>query len=72
MVVISREGSNPREFIAQNDVLKTHEENIHIVTEWITNDGKFSYQPMSLLGNLVQLKTPQPHPLSLNPESKTF
>jgi hypothetical protein len=40
MVVISREGSNPGEFIAQNEVLRAHAENIHIVTEWITNDGE--------------------------------
>jgi hypothetical protein len=40
MVVISREGSNPEEFIEQNEILKAHQENIHIVTEWITNDGE--------------------------------
>jgi hypothetical protein len=33
-------------------VLKTHEENIHIVTEWITNDGKLSYPLAGLTWDL--------------------
>ena len=49
MVVISREGSNPEQFIAQNEVLKANQENIHIVTEWISNDGKSGHPEMQPL-----------------------
>ncbi|KAJ7333626.1 Nicotinamide/nicotinic acid mononucleotide adenylyltransferase 1 [Desmophyllum pertusum] len=38
LVVISREGSNPESFIYESDVLTKYKNNIHIVTEWISND----------------------------------
>jgi len=38
LVVISREGSNPEKFIYNSDLLTKFQQNIHIVTEWITND----------------------------------
>ncbi|XP_066966755.1 nicotinamide/nicotinic acid mononucleotide adenylyltransferase 1 isoform X5 [Macrobrachium rosenbergii] len=38
IVVITREGSNPYKFIYESDVLTKHQKNIHIVTEWITNE----------------------------------
>nr|XP_053640904.1 nicotinamide/nicotinic acid mononucleotide adenylyltransferase 1-like isoform X2 [Cherax quadricarinatus]XP_053640906.1 nicotinamide/nicotinic acid mononucleotide adenylyltransferase 1-like isoform X3 [Cherax quadricarinatus] len=38
LVVITREGSNPYKFIYESDVLTRHQRNIHIVTEWITNE----------------------------------
>lgn len=38
LVVISRVGSNPESFIYESDVLTKYKNNIHIVTEWISND----------------------------------
>ncbi|XP_076055514.1 nicotinamide mononucleotide adenylyltransferase [Oratosquilla oratoria] len=38
LVVITREGSNPYKFIYESDVLTKYQRNIHIVTEWITNE----------------------------------
>nr|XP_058959310.1 nicotinamide/nicotinic acid mononucleotide adenylyltransferase 1-like [Pocillopora verrucosa] len=38
LVVISRVGSNPESFIYESDVLTKYINNIHIVTEWISND----------------------------------
>ncbi|EDO48825.1 predicted protein [Nematostella vectensis] len=38
IVVITRHGSNPEEFIYNSDVLTKHKNNIHIVTEWIPNE----------------------------------
>nr|XP_022918290.1 nicotinamide/nicotinic acid mononucleotide adenylyltransferase 3 isoform X3 [Onthophagus taurus] len=38
LVVISRENSNPHKFIYNSDILTRYMRNIHIVTEWITND----------------------------------
>merc|ERR1719431_1837980 len=38
IVVISREGSNPEKFIYNSDLLTKYQHNIHIVTEWITNE----------------------------------
>ncbi|KAK3095433.1 hypothetical protein FSP39_014653 [Pinctada imbricata] len=38
LVCITREGSDPRKFIYESDVLTKYQENIHIVTEWIHND----------------------------------
>jgi len=38
LVVITREGSNPYKFIYESDVLHKYQHNIHIVTEWITNE----------------------------------
>ncbi|KAK7070777.1 Nicotinamide/nicotinic acid mononucleotide adenylyltransferase 1 [Halocaridina rubra] len=38
IVVITREGSNPYKFIYESDLLTKHQKNIHIVTEWITNE----------------------------------
>lgn len=38
LVVISRAGSNPESFIYESDVLTKYKNNIHIVTEWISND----------------------------------
>lgn len=38
LVCITREGSDPRKFIYESDVLTKYEDNIHIVTEWIHND----------------------------------
>nr|ACO15603.1 Nicotinamide mononucleotide adenylyltransferase 1 [Caligus clemensi] len=38
LVVVSREGSNPQKFIYNSDILTEYRNNIHIVTEWITND----------------------------------
>jgi len=38
IVVISREGSNPERFIYNSDLLTQYQHNIHIVTEWITNE----------------------------------
>ena len=39
IVVISREGSNPEKFIYNSDLLTRYQHNIHIVPEWIANDG---------------------------------
>jgi len=38
IVVISREGSNPERFIEKSPLLLEHSYNIHIVTDWISND----------------------------------
>lgn len=38
LVVITRNGSNPHRFIYESDVLTEYENNIQIVTEWITNE----------------------------------
>nr|XP_022341479.1 nicotinamide/nicotinic acid mononucleotide adenylyltransferase 1-like isoform X2 [Crassostrea virginica] len=38
LVCITREGSDPRKFIYESDVLTKYQENIIIVTEWIFND----------------------------------
>uniref|UniRef100_A0A1B6DWK1 Nicotinamide-nucleotide adenylyltransferase n=1 Tax=Clastoptera arizonana TaxID=38151 RepID=A0A1B6DWK1_9HEMI len=38
LVVISRSGSNPEKFIYESDILTKYKRNIHIVTEWITNE----------------------------------
>ncbi|XP_052771796.1 nicotinamide/nicotinic acid mononucleotide adenylyltransferase 1-like isoform X2 [Mya arenaria] len=38
LVCITRNGSDPRKFIYESDVLTKHQDNIQIVTEWITND----------------------------------
>ncbi|VDI26012.1 nicotinamide mononucleotide adenylyltransferase [Mytilus galloprovincialis] len=38
LVCITREGSDPRKFIYESDVLTKYEDNIHILTEWIHND----------------------------------
>ncbi|XP_022256918.1 nicotinamide/nicotinic acid mononucleotide adenylyltransferase 1-like isoform X2 [Limulus polyphemus] len=38
LVVITRKGSNPQRFIYESDVLTKYQWNIHLVTEWITND----------------------------------
>ena len=40
IVVISREGSNPEKFIYNSDLLTRYQHNIHIVPEWIANDGR--------------------------------
>ena len=41
IVVISREGSNPEKFIYNSDLLTRYQHNIHIVPEWIANDGEW-------------------------------
>ncbi|GLV32593.1 Nicotinamide mononucleotide adenylyltransferase [Carabus blaptoides fortunei] len=38
LVVITREGANPLKFIYESDILTRYMGNIHIVTEWITNE----------------------------------
>lgn len=38
LVVISRAGSNPEQFIFNSDLLSRHRRNITIVTNWVTND----------------------------------
>ncbi|XP_052227727.1 nicotinamide/nicotinic acid mononucleotide adenylyltransferase 1-like isoform X2 [Dreissena polymorpha] len=38
LVCITRNGSDPRKFIYESDILTRHQDNIHIVTEWITNE----------------------------------
>ncbi|KAA0185830.1 hypothetical protein HAZT_HAZT004546 [Hyalella azteca] len=38
IVVVTREGSNPYKFIYESDTLSRLQRNIHIVTEWISND----------------------------------
>ncbi|GAB0087492.1 Nicotinamide-nucleotide adenylyltransferase [Sergentomyia squamirostris] len=38
IVVISRSGSNPEQFIFNSDVLSKHRRNIHIVTNWVPNE----------------------------------
>ncbi|KAK7791543.1 hypothetical protein R5R35_008344 [Gryllus longicercus] len=38
LVVITREGTNPYKFIYESDILTKHQNNITIVTEWITNE----------------------------------
>ena len=43
IVVISREGSNPEKFIYNSDLLTRYQHNIHIVPEWIANDGKVKF-----------------------------
>ena len=41
IVVITREGSNPGEYIQGHEVLSRYSDNIHIVTERIPNLGNF-------------------------------
>lgn len=38
IVVITRQGTDPRQFIYESDILTKYQNNICIVTEWITND----------------------------------
>lgn len=38
IVVISRSGSNPEQFIFQSDLLSKYEKNIDIVTNWVPNE----------------------------------
>lgn len=38
LVCITRSGSDPRKFIYESDVLTKHQDNIHIVPEWIQNE----------------------------------
>ena len=38
-VLLFREGSNPEKFIYNSDLLTKYQNNIHIVTEWIANEG---------------------------------
>lgn len=38
LVVITRGGSNPQQFIYESDVLTKYQNNVHIVTEWIYQD----------------------------------
>lgn len=45
-----REGSNPEKFIYNSDLLTRYQHNIHIITEWITNDGIINLFP-----NLVSI-----------------
>ena len=40
MVLFFREGSNPERFIYYSDLLTKYQSNIHIVTEWIANEGR--------------------------------
>ena len=35
------EGSNPQKFIYSSDLLTQYQHNIHIATEWISNEGLF-------------------------------
>ena len=45
MVLFFREGSNPERFIFiyNSDLLTKYQSNIHIVTEWIANEGRDSF-----------------------------
>ena len=36
-----REGANPQKFIYNSDLLTLYQHNIHLVTEWVSNDGEF-------------------------------
>ena len=38
LIVITREGSNPEQYVEKHTILKTYKDNIHIVREQITND----------------------------------
>jgi nicotinate (nicotinamide) nucleotide adenylyltransferase len=38
IVVITREGSNPEQYVENSSILQNMAENIHIVTDWIVND----------------------------------
>ncbi|XP_035231000.1 nicotinamide/nicotinic acid mononucleotide adenylyltransferase 1-like [Stegodyphus dumicola] len=38
LVVISRNGTNPQQFVYESDLLSRFQNNIHIVTEWIPNE----------------------------------
>lgn len=38
LVVITRSGSNPEQFIFDSDLLSRYRRNIHIVTNWVAND----------------------------------
>ncbi|XP_054719984.1 nicotinamide/nicotinic acid mononucleotide adenylyltransferase 1-like isoform X1 [Uloborus diversus] len=38
LTVITRNGCNPERFIYESDVLSKYQNNIHIVTEWISNE----------------------------------
>ena len=49
IVVISREGSNPEKFIYNSDLLTRYQHNIHIVPEWIANDGRNSFNQIFFL-----------------------
>ena len=50
--IVSREGSNPEKFIYNSDLLTRYQHNIHIITEWITNDGNNKYLPRILFQSL--------------------
>ena len=38
LVVITREGSNPEQYVEKHPIVKKYKDNIHIVREHITND----------------------------------
>lgn len=38
LICVTRAGSDAQKFIYESDVLWRHQDNIHLVTEWITND----------------------------------
>ena len=42
--VLFREGSNPEKFIYNSDLLTRYQHNIHIITEWIANEGEETMQ----------------------------
>lgn len=38
LVVITRQGTNPQQFIYESDILSKYQNNINLVTEWISNE----------------------------------
>ena len=40
IVVITREGSNPHQYVENSSLLREMADNIDIITDWILNDGK--------------------------------
>jgi len=38
LIVISRLGNDPQKFVYESDILSKYQHNIHIVTEWVTNE----------------------------------
>ncbi|KAG8197399.1 hypothetical protein JTE90_013519 [Oedothorax gibbosus] len=61
LVVITRKGSNPEKFIYESDLLTKFKNNIHIVTEWITNEiSSTSIRRALRRGNSVKYLLPDP------------